>query len=184
MPLSETAYYILLSMNEPRHGYGIIKYVEKLTNGRIILGSGTIYTTLGKMKRDKFIEVFQDKDRKTIYEITEEGKTLLDLEMKRIKKVYQDTVIQAVFFNEKTKFRPFWSYDVLKTEQWLKEMHHKGYGLTKVSFKTRLFHFKRSNYDNTDYLVVYDKGSNGIPKRIKQESGYDAVCYQKNYYVN
>lgn len=97
MPLSETAYYILLSMNEPRHGYGIIKYVEKLTNGRIILGSGTIYTTLGKMKRDKFIEVFQDKDRKTIYEITEEGKILLDLEMKRIKKVYQDTVIQAVF---------------------------------------------------------------------------------------
>lgn len=81
------------------------------------------------------------------------------------------------------KFRPFWSYDVLKTEQWLKAMNHKGYGLTKVSFKTRLFHFKRINPDNTNYLIVYDKGSNGIPKRIKQEAGYEAVCYQKNYYV-
>ena len=60
-PLSETAYYILLSLNEPRHGYGIIKYVEELTNQRIILGSGTVYTTLGKMSKNNFIEVFQDR---------------------------------------------------------------------------------------------------------------------------
>ena len=38
MPMSETAYYILLSLSEPRHGYGIIQHVEEMTNGRIRLG--------------------------------------------------------------------------------------------------------------------------------------------------
>ena len=57
LPLSETALYILMSLNVPRHGYGIIKYVEHLTKGRIKLGSGTVYTTLGKMSKTKFIAV-------------------------------------------------------------------------------------------------------------------------------
>lgn len=102
-PLSETAYYILLSLNEPRHGYGIIKYVEKLTNGRIVLGSGTIYTTLGKMSKARFIAVFQDKERKTIYELTSEGKELLRLERARIKMMYRDTLYQEGLFNEESE---------------------------------------------------------------------------------
>lgn len=101
IPLSETAYYILLSLNVPRHGYGIIKYVEKLTEGRIKLGSGTVYTTLGKMSKAKVISVFQDKDRKTVYELTVEGNKLLELEIKRMKIVYKDTLYQEGLFNEK-----------------------------------------------------------------------------------
>lgn len=103
MPLSETAFYILLSLNKPRHGYGIIKYVEQLTGGRITLGSGTIYTTLGKMSKAKFITVFQDRERKTIYELTSEGKELLRLEIERIKTVYKDTLYQERLFNEENK---------------------------------------------------------------------------------
>jgi DNA-binding PadR family transcriptional regulator len=102
-PLSETAYYILLSLNEPRHGYGIIKYVEQLTNGRIVLGSGTIYTTLGKMSKARFITVFQDKERKTIYELTSEGKELLRRERARIKMIYRDTLYQEGLFNEESE---------------------------------------------------------------------------------
>ncbi len=98
-PLSETAYYILLSLNEPRHGYGIIKYVEQLTEKRIVLGSGTVYTTLGKLSKAKFIEVFQDQDRKTIYSITEYGMELLSLEIQRMKTIYKDTLKQEGLFN-------------------------------------------------------------------------------------
>ena len=100
LPMTETAYYILLSLSEPRHGYGIIKFVEELTAGRICLGSGTVYGTLGKMSKDKLISVFEDKDKKTIYQISNSGKELLCLEMERIKKVYNDTLSQEVFFNE------------------------------------------------------------------------------------
>jgi len=94
IPLSETAYYIFLSLNEPRHGYGIIKYVDELTNGRMVLGSGTIYTTLGKMHKAKLISVFQDGDRKTVYSLTQLGKKLLFLEIERIKKIFEDTLFQ------------------------------------------------------------------------------------------
>lgn len=103
MPLSETAYYILLSLNVPRHGYGIIKYVELLTEGRIKLGSGTVYTTLGKMSKAKFISVFQDKERKTIYELTNNGKELLNKEIHRMKLVCKDTLHQEELFHEKNK---------------------------------------------------------------------------------
>lgn len=100
MPLSETAYYILLSLKIPRHGYGIIKYVDELTNGRIVLGSGTIYTTLGKVKKSEFISVYQDQERKTVYELTAKGERLLELEVERIKKIYKDTLKVEEIVNE------------------------------------------------------------------------------------
>lgn len=100
LPMTETAYYILLSLSAPRHGYGIIKYVEELTLGRIKLGSGTIYGTLSKMSRDRIISVFEDQEKRTIYEITSLGKELLQLEIARIKNVYNDTISQEDFFHE------------------------------------------------------------------------------------
>lgn len=86
--MSETAYYILLSLARPRHGYGIIKNVEEITQGRIHLGSGTVYGTLSKMRRDGIISVFSDEERRTVYEVTEIGKTLLHSEIERIKELY------------------------------------------------------------------------------------------------
>ena len=41
-PLTEGVYYILLSLYEPRHGYGIMQYVEELSAGRVELGAGTL----------------------------------------------------------------------------------------------------------------------------------------------
>lgn len=96
--MSETAYYILLSLNEPRHGYGIIKFVEELTKRRIILGSGTVYGTLGKMSKDRLISIYDDKDRKTVYRITDDGKALLLFEIDRLKKVYENTISQEGLF--------------------------------------------------------------------------------------
>lgn len=82
--MTETAFYILLSLKEPRHGYGIIKNVGEMTNGRLVLGSGTIYGTLTKMQKDGIIVVFADEERKKVYEVTDLGKMLMLLEMKRL----------------------------------------------------------------------------------------------------
>lgn len=92
LPMTETAFYILLSLTQPRHGYGIIKHVEEITNERIRLGSGTIYGTLNKMQRDGIITVFSDGKRKTIYEITEIGKGLMLAEMNRLKELHKNTL--------------------------------------------------------------------------------------------
>ncbi len=92
-PMTETAFYILFSLTEPRHGYGIIKNIEALTNGRLKLGSGTIYGTLMKMQTDGLIVLFSDEERKTIYEMTTLGQQILQQEMQRIKELH-DHIIQ------------------------------------------------------------------------------------------
>lgn len=90
--MTETAFYILLSLKEPRHGYGIIKNIEEMTNGRLVLGSGTIYGTLTKMQRDGIIAVYADEKRKKIYEVTELGKLLMQQEMKRLKELHNNAI--------------------------------------------------------------------------------------------
>lgn len=71
IPMTESAFYILFSLTEPRHGYGIIKRVEELTNGRLHLGSGTIYGTLTKMQKDEMITVFSDEKEKQFMKLQE-----------------------------------------------------------------------------------------------------------------
>ncbi|KMK76660.1 PadR family transcriptional regulator [Alkalihalobacillus pseudalcaliphilus] len=90
--MTETAFYILFSLDTPKHGYGIIKHVEILTSQRIKLGSGTVYGTLTKMEKDQLIIGFSDGDRKTVYEITELGITVLQAEMTRIDELYQNVI--------------------------------------------------------------------------------------------
>ncbi|QBP43117.1 PadR family transcriptional regulator [Paenisporosarcina antarctica] len=91
--MTETAFYILLSLTIPRHGYGIIKHVEELTKGRLVLGSGTIYGTLTKMQRDEIITVYADEKRKTIYEITDVGKELMRHEVNRLKELHASALM-------------------------------------------------------------------------------------------
>ena len=92
LPMTETAFYILLSLKVPRHGYGIIKNVEELTNGRLVLGSGTIYGTLTKMQRDGIISVYSDQLRKKIYEVADVGKILMQHEIIRLKELHANAV--------------------------------------------------------------------------------------------
>ena len=92
VPMTETAFYILLSLTTPRHGYGIIKHVEDLTAGRLVLGSGTVYGTLIKMQKDGVIVVFADEHRKTVYEITDTGKQLMNREIQRLKELHQNAL--------------------------------------------------------------------------------------------
>ena len=92
MPMTETAFYILLSLQEPRHGYGIIKNVEAMTNGRLILGSGTIYGTLTKMQKDAIISVYADGERRKVYEVTELGKILMQKEIERLNELYENAM--------------------------------------------------------------------------------------------
>ncbi|MGH4118475.1 PadR family transcriptional regulator [Clostridium sp.] len=92
LPMTETAYYILLSLTEPRHGYAIIQHVDDITNGKIKLGSGTVYGTLTKFQNKGVISIFSDEKRRTIYEITEIGKKLILAEIERIKEIYENAI--------------------------------------------------------------------------------------------
>lgn len=90
MPMTETAFYILLSLSTPLHGYGIVKHVEEISSIR--LGSGTVYGTLTKMQKDGIITVFADEERRTIYEITYVGKALILAEISRLKRLHRNAL--------------------------------------------------------------------------------------------
>ncbi len=94
IPMTETAFYILLALTEPRHGYGITKFVAELTENRIKLGSGTVYGTLTKMQKDGLIEIYDDTDKKIVYNITDTGRQVLRTEVQRIKLLYGNAVSQ------------------------------------------------------------------------------------------
>lgn len=89
VPMTETGFYILLCLREESHGYGIVKKTEELTNGEIVLSPGTLYGSLSKMEKDDLIRFVREEENRKIYHITELGSQVLELEMKRIKRLYE-----------------------------------------------------------------------------------------------
>ena len=87
--MTETAFYILLCLREPNHGYGIVQTVEKLTDGAIRLAPGTMYGSLSKMEKDGVIRFIREEDKRKIYKITSLGEEVLALEIKRIERLYK-----------------------------------------------------------------------------------------------
>ncbi|MCD7922403.1 MAG: PadR family transcriptional regulator [Clostridiales bacterium] len=90
MPMTETAFYILLCLKKPNHGYGIIQKVEKITDGAIHLTPGTMYGSLSKMENDGVIRFVREEDKRKIYQITELGLNILEIELKRIERLYKN----------------------------------------------------------------------------------------------
>lgn len=91
IPMTETAFYILLCLRKPNHGYGIVQTVEKMTGGEIKLAPGTMYGSLSKMEKDKVIEFLYEEEKRKIYRITELGNEVLQLELRRIERLYKNS---------------------------------------------------------------------------------------------
>ena len=90
IPMSETMFYILLSLKQERHGYAIMQSVKKLTQGRIILGAGTVFSSLGKLESDGLIKCVREEARRKIYAITTVGSEILREEFVRITELYDN----------------------------------------------------------------------------------------------
>ena len=89
VPMTETAFFILLCLRQPNHGYGIVQTVERMTEGGIKLTPGTMYGSLSKMEKDGVIRFVREEDKRKIYQITDLGSDLLQLELKRIERLYR-----------------------------------------------------------------------------------------------
>ena len=64
--------------------------MEELTDGEILLSPGTMYGSLSKMEKDGLIRFVREEEKRKIYHITELGRQVLDLEMKRIERLYRN----------------------------------------------------------------------------------------------
>lgn len=96
VPLTESIFYILLSVRKPNHGYGIIQEVEKLTGGRVALGAGTLYGAIQTMTARGWIRIYSaetDSRRKKEYVITELGKRIFAEEERRLKELLANAAL-------------------------------------------------------------------------------------------
>lgn len=90
VPMTETGFYILLCLRKPNHGYGIVQMVKEMTDGEIVLAPGTMYGSLSKMEKDGLIHFVREEDKRKIYSITDLGREVLEIEMRRIGRLYRN----------------------------------------------------------------------------------------------
>lgn len=90
--LTEAVYYILLSLINPLHGYGIMQNVEQLSGGRLKLAAGTLYGAINTLlEKNWIVDLPEEKDsRKKEYQITEQGKQMLCAELLRLKELVEN----------------------------------------------------------------------------------------------
>jgi len=92
-PMTEAMYYILLALMNPNHGYQLMSAIEQVSNGRIKMGPGTLYGVLTRLEKDELIVVLNDDGRRKTYTITEDGRSALKAEYKRLQDMIQDAII-------------------------------------------------------------------------------------------
>ncbi len=91
-PMPAAAFQILLSLaDEDLHGYGIMRQVEKQTNGRMRLGPGTLYSSIQVLLEDGLIEEVDRNDgaeggdgRRRNYRLRPAGRKLARAEAERL----------------------------------------------------------------------------------------------------
>ncbi|WP_084243741.1 DUF2812 domain-containing protein [Planomicrobium okeanokoites] len=69
-------------------------------------------------------------------------------------------------------YRPFWSYDVKQTEDWLAEMAAQGLIFTKLNRWTRCFHFQEQEPATRVYRIAYNKMSSSVLPKTLQAEGW------------
>lgn len=88
--LTEQMYYVLLSLTQERHGYGIMQYVAELTQGRVTIGAGTLYALLSRFEEEGLITLTRTLEGRKYYQLTAEGEQTLQGEYDRLRRQVQD----------------------------------------------------------------------------------------------
>ena len=91
LALTESIFYILLALQEPMHGYGIMQKTSAMSRGRLILSAGTLYGAISNLLEKGWIEPggeSSDTDgRRKMYRITDAGQEALKAELARLEEL-------------------------------------------------------------------------------------------------
>lgn len=87
--LTESTYYILLSLVKPQHGYGIMQQTEQMSGGRVRLAAGTLYGALNALcDKGWIIQLpIENGSRKKQYKLTDKGFQVLKGELSRLRQL-------------------------------------------------------------------------------------------------
>ena len=82
--LTEQMFYILLCLKEECCGIDIMDKVLAMTDGRVKVGSGTLYNLLEQFMDERIIAFTKSVGKKRSYVITDKGRDLLEKEYNRL----------------------------------------------------------------------------------------------------
>ena len=82
--LTEPMYYILLALTEECCGVDIMEKVREISQGRVLVGPGTLYAMLAKFEENGVIQLTASEGRKKSYMITDLGRGMLRQEYERL----------------------------------------------------------------------------------------------------
>ena len=84
LPLTESMYYVMLSLVEPLHGYGVMQKVEAISRGTVAVGPGTLYGMLTSFESEGLITMVKEEERRKSYLLTAKGKRVLARHIERM----------------------------------------------------------------------------------------------------
>ena len=91
LSITEPVLLILLSLAEHRrHGYAILQDVQEMSDGRVVLSTGTLYGALRRLLDGAWIERVEEEDAprgRQSYRLTARGRRNLQLEVGRLKQL-------------------------------------------------------------------------------------------------
>ena len=83
--LTEVSFFVLLAAYEPRHGYGMMQFIEEQTGGRLCLGAGTLYGAINTLLKKGWIEPCGGEKKQ--YAVTAEGRRIAAAELRRLREL-------------------------------------------------------------------------------------------------
>lgn len=84
--LTESMFYIMAALTQPRHGYAIMNLIEETTDGAVTIGPASMYTIIKKLLKQEWISLYNEADsRRKTYQLTERGRDVLaeDLQVRK-----------------------------------------------------------------------------------------------------
>lgn len=83
--LTEQMFYALLCLKDECYGMDILDRVPAMTNGRVNVGSGTLYTLLEQFVDAQIIRETKVEGRRRSYILTDKGREMLEKECVRLR---------------------------------------------------------------------------------------------------
>lgn len=83
LPLTESSFYILLTLTKPLHGYAMMQEIETLSKGAVTIGPGTLYGAFSTMEQEGLIKMVREEGRRKEYLLTPKGAAVLLEQIKR-----------------------------------------------------------------------------------------------------
>jgi DNA-binding PadR family transcriptional regulator len=84
LPLTESMFYVMVSLLEPLHGYGVMQKVEVLSRGTVTVGPGTLYGMFTSFEEEALITMVKEEERRKSFLLTAKGKRVLARQIERL----------------------------------------------------------------------------------------------------